>query len=82
MPILAAAAAVTGLDPALLMVPAVLAASCGFMLPVATGPNALVYGTGLVRARDMIRVGVGLDVVSGVMIFVLLYLLCPWLGWT
>jgi len=59
-----------------------LGASCGFMLPVATGPNALVYGTGFLRARDMIRVGLGLDVLSAIIIFAVLYVLCPLLGWT
>jgi sodium-dependent dicarboxylate transporter 2/3/5 len=58
-----------------------IGASCGFMLPVATGPNAIAYGTGLVTARQMIRVGVWLDALSAVVIFVILYLLCPLLGW-
>jgi sodium-dependent dicarboxylate transporter 2/3/5 len=57
-------------------------ASSGFMLPVATGPNAIAYGTGLVSARQMIRVGVWLDALSALVIFVLLYLLCPLLGWS
>ncbi|HEY6880676.1 MAG TPA: SLC13 family permease [Polyangiales bacterium] len=58
-----------------------LGASCGFMLPVATGPNAIAYGTGLVSARAMIRVGIWLDIVSGVVIFAVLRVLCPLLGW-
>jgi sodium-dependent dicarboxylate transporter 2/3/5 len=57
-------------------------ASSGFMLPVATGPNAIAYGTGLVSARQMIRVGIWLDALSALVIFVLLYLLCPLLGWS
>ncbi len=68
MPILAAAAAVTGLDPALLMVPAVLAASCGFMLPVATAPNLVAYGTGHVPLRRMMREGSVLDLVGVIVI--------------
>jgi sodium-dependent dicarboxylate transporter 2/3/5 len=59
-----------------------IGASCGFMLPVATGPNALVYGTGLVSARDMIRLGVWLDLLSGAIVWCLLRLLCPLYGWT
>jgi sodium-dependent dicarboxylate transporter 2/3/5 len=59
-----------------------IGASCGFMLPVATGPNALVYGTGLVTARDMIKLGIWLDVLSGVIVWILLRLLCPLYGWT
>ncbi|MGQ0801555.1 MAG: SLC13 family permease [Pseudomarimonas sp.] len=68
MPILAAAAAVTGLDPALLMVPAVLAASCGFMLPVATAPNLVAYGSGHVPLRRMMREGSVLDLVGVIVI--------------
>ncbi len=64
MPILAATASATGLDPALLMVPAVLAASCGFMLPVATAPNLVAYGTGHVPLRRMMREGAVLDLIG------------------
>lgn len=71
MPILAAAAAAAGVDPLLFMLPAALAASLGFMLPVATAPNAIAYGTGIVDNRRMLREGwlmdlVGVAVVAGV----------------
>lgn len=71
MPILAATAVAAGIEPALLMVPAVLAASCGFMLPVATAPNLIAYGTREVPLERMIREGAVLDamgvlVLSGV----------------
>ena len=62
MPILAATAKAIDVEPALLMYPAVLAASVGFMLPVATAPNAIAYGTGRVSTRQMIREGAMLDV--------------------
>ncbi len=61
MPILATAAVAIGVDPALLMVPAVLAASLGFMLPVATAPNLVAYGTGHVGSARMLREGAVLD---------------------
>ena len=64
MPILAAAAAAANVDPLLFMLPAALAASLGFMLPVATAPNAIAYGTGLVDNRRMLREGWFLDVVG------------------
>jgi solute carrier family 13 (sodium-dependent dicarboxylate transporter), member 2/3/5 len=64
MPLLAAAAVAGGLDPALLMVPAVLAASCGFMLPVATAPNAIAFGSGQVDAPTMLRKGAVVDLLS------------------
>lgn len=59
-----------------------LAASCGFMLPIATGPNALAYGTGKIPQLDMIRVGVVVDVVCGLVIFLMLRALCPLYGWS
>jgi len=64
MPILAAAAKGLNIEPALLMLPAAMAASIGFMLPVATAPNAIAYGSGFVRSRDMLREGLWLDIVS------------------
>lgn len=64
MPVLAATAAATGIEPALLMVPGVLAASCGFMLPVATAPNLVAYGTRQIPLKRMIREGAVLDVMG------------------
>lgn len=64
MPILAAAAAAAGVDPLLFMLPAALAASLGFMLPVATAPNAIAYGSGHVDNRRMLREGWLMDVVG------------------
>ena len=57
MPVLAAAAVGVGVDPLVLMIPGVLCCSCAFMLPVATGPNAIVYGTGRVPLGRMVRDG-------------------------
>ena len=64
MPILAATAQAVGAEPALFMFPAVLAASVGFMLPVATAPNAIAYGSGFVNGRDMLREGFVLDLIG------------------
>jgi sodium-dependent dicarboxylate transporter 2/3/5 len=64
MPILAATAKAVGADPALFMFPAVLAASVGFMLPVATAPNAIAYGSGHVSGREMLREGFVLDLIG------------------
>jgi sodium-dependent dicarboxylate transporter 2/3/5 len=74
MPILAAAAVGMGLDPAVLMAPAVLSASCSFMLPVGTAPNAIVFGTGQVPAAAMLRHGIALNVIGAVVITVV----CGW----
>jgi sodium-dependent dicarboxylate transporter 2/3/5 len=61
MPVLAAAAMAAGIEPMRLMVPAVLSASCAFMLPVATAPNAIVAGTGRLTTQEMARAGVWLN---------------------
>ena len=68
LPVLFAAAQQLGLDPLVLCVPAILAASCGFMLPVATPPNAIVFGTGHITMRQMMRAGLWLDLIGIVLI--------------
>ncbi len=57
MPILVSAGIASGMDPKLWMVPAALSASCAFMLPVATAPNAIVFGSEKVPAQEMMRTG-------------------------
>ncbi len=57
MPILASTALASGQDPAALMVPVALACSCAFMMPAATGPNAIVFGTGRIRIGEMVKAG-------------------------
>ena len=61
VPLFAALAPGLGLDPMLLVVPVALGASCAFMLPVATPPNAIVFGSGRVRVADMRRAGLWLN---------------------
>lgn len=68
MPVLAATAAGSGLDPLLLMVPAAMSASCAFMLPVATAPNSIIYGSGLVATREMAREGFVLNLLGALVI--------------
>jgi len=74
MPILAAAAIGAVIEPRLLMVPAVLSASCAFMLPVATGPNAVVYSSGQVTIKEMMREGVVLNLIGAAIISIVCYL--------
>ncbi|RMH07154.1 MAG: DASS family sodium-coupled anion symporter [Nitrospirae bacterium] len=57
-----------------------LAASLAFVLPVSTPPNAIVYGTGLVPLLSMIRAGLVLDIMGGIVIWLALRILCPVLG--
>ncbi|MBU2444393.1 MAG: DASS family sodium-coupled anion symporter [Bacteroidetes bacterium] len=64
MPILISIAYGTGVDPLAITIAAAVATSMGFMLPVATPPNALVYGSGYIRMKDMIKVGSILDVLG------------------
>jgi solute carrier family 13 (sodium-dependent dicarboxylate transporter), member 2/3/5 len=73
MPILAAAGLATGIDPTLLMIPATMAASCAFMLPVATAPNAIAYGLGDIKISDMVREGAVLSFVISVVIGLVVY---------
>lgn len=63
LPVLAAGAKGAGIDPALLMVPAAMAASSGFMLPVSTAPNAIVYAYGRFPMMRMVKEGFALDIV-------------------
>lgn len=64
LPVAGGAALGLGLDPLLLTVPVALAASCAFMLPVATPPNAIAYGSGYVTVGQMIRGGVWLNLIG------------------
>jgi len=68
MPILRATAGGLGIEPMPLMMAGALAASCGFMMPVATAPNAIVYGTGRVPVRTMVRAGLLLDLIGIVLV--------------
>ncbi len=75
MPILAAVAIGLGENPLLLVVPAAIAASCAFMLPVATPPNAIVFGSGYVTIPQMARSGFGLNIIGIIITVVVTYLL-------
>ena len=56
------------------MIAVAVAASCGFMLPIATGPNAIVFGSGHVRTPDMVKAGIWLDLIGVILITLVLYL--------
>ena len=75
MPILAAAALGANMDPATLMIPAALSASCAFMLPVATAPNAIVFGTGKFTVQQMVRIGVGINLMGALAVSLVIYFL-------
>ena len=73
MPILAAAAVAADTDPLWLMVPAAMSASCAFMFPVATGPNAIMFGSGRIPIRVMAREGLALNLIGAVVITLACY---------
>lgn len=73
LPILGVTATSLGYDPLLLMVPATICASCAFMLPVATAPNAIVYGTGKVQIKEMVREGFVLSLITVVVVSTVSY---------
>ena len=77
LPVLAPLAAAMGVHPYIFMIGATLAASCAFMLPVATPPNAVVFGSGYVSMKDMIRAGLGLNLLSILLITVWVFYLLP-----
>ena len=74
MPILAAASLGAGIEPALLMLPAALSASCAFMLPVATAPNAIVFGTGKIGVQQMVGEGFALNLIGAAVITAVVYI--------
>lgn len=77
MPILASAALAMDINPVLLMAPAAMSASCAFMLPVATAPNAVIFGTGRVLISRMVREGFVINLLGAAIIASLMWLLLP-----
>lgn len=73
MPVLAAAALAAGLAPELMMVPAAMSASCAFMLPVATAPNSVVFGSGMFTTAQMAREGFTLNLLGALIITLVCY---------
>lgn len=77
LPILAPLALIIGVHPYVLMVGAALAASCAFMLPVATPPNAVVFGSGYLKISDMVRTGIWMNLISIILVVLAVYFLMP-----
>jgi sodium-dependent dicarboxylate transporter 2/3/5 len=73
MPILAAAALAAGLAPEMIMVPAAISASCAFMLPVATAPNTVVFGSGYISTAQMAREGFMINFIAAGIITAVCY---------
>lgn len=77
LPVVVAIAAGGGADPALLAIPVAMAASCAFMLPMATGPNAIVYASGEISIPRMAAIGLRLNLIGVVLITLIVYWLTP-----
>jgi len=77
LPVVGAIAIDAGINPIMLTVPAALAASCAFMLPVATPPNAIVFGSGMLTIPQMARAGFALNLIAIVLVTVVALTLAP-----
>jgi sodium-dependent dicarboxylate transporter 2/3/5 len=75
LPILASVAVAAHLHPLLLMIPATFSASCAFMMPVATPPNAIIFGSGRIRIPEMARVGFLINLIGVIVISTVFFLL-------
>lgn len=75
MPVLAATAVGLRVDPRLLMIPATLGASFGFMMPGGTAPNAMVFASGSITVAQMVRAGIGVDLIGILVITVVFWLI-------
>ena len=77
LPVLAALSLAIGVHPYGLMVAACVAASCAFMLPVATPPNAVVFGSGYLTIDDMVKTGFWMNLISSLLVTLIVYFLIP-----
>lgn len=77
LPVVGAIAIESGVDPIVLAVPVTFAASCAFMLPVATPPNAIVFGSGMLTIPKMVRAGMMLNVVGIFLVSLVALYLAP-----
>ncbi len=79
LPVLAAVAQQFEVPPLMMMLPATIAASCAFMLPVATPPNAIVFSSRAIAIKQMVKIGAGLILIASVVNGIYFTLLIPWL---
>jgi len=77
LPVLVSMASAIGVHPYLLLLGATVAASCAFMLPVATPPNAVVFGSGYLEIPDMVKKGFWMNILSIVLLTAIIYFVLP-----
>lgn len=79
LPVLAPMATLLNVHPYFLMVAATVAASCAFMLPVATPPNAVVFGSGYLKIEDMVKKGIWMNILSIILLSIVVYYFLPFI---
>lgn len=77
LPVIVPVALIFDTHPYILMAGVTLAASCAFMLPVATPPNAIVFGSGYLRIPDMVKTGIWMNIISILLLTVITYYFLP-----
>jgi len=77
LPVLVSLAQAIGINPYFLLVGTTVAASCAFMLPVATPPNAVVFGSGYLKIEDMVKKGIWMNIVSILILTLVVYYILP-----
>jgi len=77
LPVLVSLAAAIGVHEYFLLVGATVAASCAFMLPVATPPNAVVFGSGYLKIEDMVKKGIWMNIISIILLTLIVYFILP-----
>lgn len=77
LPVLVSLATAIGVHPYLLLLGATVAASCAFMLPVATPPNAVVFGAGYLKIEDMVKKGFWMNIISIILLTLIIYFVLP-----
>jgi len=78
IPVVIAIAAGIGINPLIATIPVTMAASCAFMMPISTPPNAIVFSSGMIRMKDMIRAGFVLNIVSVIVLLIATFTLIEW----
>ena len=77
LPVMASLATILDMNPILLMAPVAIATSYGFIMPIATPPNAIVFGSGYVTASKMARFGLPLNLISILLVTIMMSILIP-----
>jgi len=78
IPIVITIAVGTNINPLLLSIPVAMAASCAFMMPVSTPPNAIVFSSGHIKITQMVRVGIWLNILSVIVLLIAAFSLVEW----